>query len=287
MFGYIILVDLPTCKVQVDEQIYEVDSDFQGFHRVPQGQHRIRFIFPDGKEEELEVEVAPGQAVVRSFEDGKWKEVTQEREKYYRQLALSGALDEKLLDFPENLENPDQLASQAAEAITQKWSSAQVRGLDSAETPSVNLHNEKTRTIPKEKDPAQTDALDLQELQSKGDLLYGIKTSYTDMDIVYLEESMEQYLQNPSDQNYHDYLEQLKKNLVLEEQMIIHKGYFEKVAQALSDFLEKRQKLFSNQDSFQEEEKRILSFILDGFKKMESPFINELLPSIERHFSLY
>ena len=85
-------VEVPDPK-SVDDPKYR--GSFRGYFDVPAGKHTVVGRTSSGKEHAMTVVVHPGWATVKRFDlDDGWGDDDAETERHYRQLAMSGSMQD-------------------------------------------------------------------------------------------------------------------------------------------------------------------------------------------------
>jgi hypothetical protein len=99
MLGYIILRDIPKDAVQLDLSIYEIQGGFRGFALIPPGVHYVSVQLDGKMHEGFWCYLPPSGVVVQmyDYEQNMFTTDTPENEEYYRELAMSGAMNHALI----------------------------------------------------------------------------------------------------------------------------------------------------------------------------------------------
>lgn len=243
MFGYIVLQNLPHKELVINGVKIAIDETFEGFSMVPPGKHKVVSADVLGKLISVELEVTPGDAVVRTWdgENHSFVEETPERIKHFRQMAISGSMDDNLIPFPEEASPSEEIAERAAEAITQKWDLSKISAALQKDK-IANLPVEETKVIHKTK-VSETEEIDILEIQDKADYLAGPKTKCTDEDLMRFEETFIHYRNSGTEVELKEYEAALIFNITLNEKIETHREYFLKLVDQMIGHIKERPSL--------------------------------------------
>eukprot|EP00727_Mastigamoeba_balamuthi_P011329 m51a1_g6819 hypothetical protein (325) ;mRNA; f:2638-6249 len=96
----VVLRDIPRICVVVDTFPVWVRHSFRGISRIPPGQHILEIAEPAGGFVRLDLTLAKGEVVVYRYVNGEVVQESDEQTAIFRQLVLSGVLENQFERFP-------------------------------------------------------------------------------------------------------------------------------------------------------------------------------------------